>query len=87
MREVKPDTIKVHYFGWGSKWDAELPRKSGSGSKVCVHFSQCACVVWGFTCNLPAMFMSFIRVIAFPTGAFMDQICKLARADQGGRRG
>jgi hypothetical protein len=41
VREVKPDTIKVHYFGWGSKWDVELPRKSGSGSKVCVQSKVC----------------------------------------------
>ena len=27
VREIKNDTIKVHYFGWGSKWDAELPIK------------------------------------------------------------
>ena len=34
VREVKTDTIKVHYFGWGSKWDTELPRRKVSGSKV-----------------------------------------------------
>jgi len=27
VREVAPDTVKVHYFGWGSKWDAILPRR------------------------------------------------------------
>lgn len=26
IREVTPDTVKVHYFGWGSKWDTILPR-------------------------------------------------------------
>jgi len=41
VREVKPDTIKVHYFGWGSKWDYELPRRQGTKSKVCaVHVSM-----------------------------------------------
>ena len=36
VREVKPDSVKVHYMGWGSKWDAVLPRRKGSiNSKVC----------------------------------------------------
>lgn len=34
VREVTPDTIKVHYFGWGSKWDTVLPKKQVAGSKV-----------------------------------------------------
>ena len=34
--DVKSETtIKVHYFGWGSKWDVKLPRtNSSSGSKL-----------------------------------------------------
>lgn len=34
--DVKSETtIKVHYFGWGSKWDVNLPRtNSSSGSKL-----------------------------------------------------
>ncbi|KAL7546415.1 hypothetical protein ACHAWF_009751 [Thalassiosira exigua] len=28
--EIKPDTVKVHYFSWSSGWDAELPRREGS---------------------------------------------------------
>lgn len=31
VREVKPDTLKVHFFGWGSRWDAEVPRRKGGG--------------------------------------------------------
>ena len=35
VREVTPDTVKVHYFGWGSKWDTFLPRRKGAtNSKV-----------------------------------------------------
>ena len=30
--DVKSETIKVHYFGWGSKWDVKLPRTNGSSS-------------------------------------------------------
>jgi hypothetical protein len=30
VREIKTDTVKVHFFGWGSRWDAELPRRKGS---------------------------------------------------------
>lgn len=26
VSEVKQDTVKVHYFGWSSKWDTELPK-------------------------------------------------------------
>jgi hypothetical protein len=34
--DVKSETtIKVHYFGWGSKWDVKLPRtNNSSGSKL-----------------------------------------------------
>ena len=35
VREVSEDTVKVHYFGWGSKWDGKLPRRKGTNSKVC----------------------------------------------------
>lgn len=34
MREVTPETVKVHYFGWGSKWDTDLPRREGINAKV-----------------------------------------------------
>ncbi|KAL3781972.1 hypothetical protein ACHAWO_004785 [Cyclotella atomus] len=34
VREITPDTVKVHFFGWGSRWDAELPRRKGSTKKV-----------------------------------------------------
>lgn len=34
MRDVTPETVKVHYFGWGSRWDAVLPRKSAANSKL-----------------------------------------------------
>jgi len=44
VREVKPDTIKVHYFGWGSKWDYELPRRQGTKNKVCALHAMM--VVW-----------------------------------------
>ncbi|KAL7518675.1 hypothetical protein ACHAWX_003486 [Stephanocyclus meneghinianus] len=33
VREVTPETVKVHYFGWGSRWDGELPRRKGIGTK------------------------------------------------------
>lgn len=33
VREVSPTTVKVHYFGWGSKWDAVLPRSSKNSNK------------------------------------------------------
>ncbi|KAL9189843.1 hypothetical protein ACHAXT_009518 [Thalassiosira profunda] len=34
VREVTPATVKVHYFGWASKWDADLPRRKGTDSKL-----------------------------------------------------
>ena len=36
-RELTPDTVKVHYFGWASKWDGLLPRYKHVGSKVSYH--------------------------------------------------
>lgn len=30
VREITPDTVKVHYFGWGSKWDGILPLRRGA---------------------------------------------------------
>eukprot|EP00804_Cyclotella_cryptica_P029210 CCRYP_011647-RC/>CCRYP_011647-RC protein AED:0.05 eAED:0.05 QI:124/1/1/1/1/1/6/1079/1337 len=33
VRELTPETVKVHYFGWGSRWDGELPRRKGMGTK------------------------------------------------------
>jgi hypothetical protein len=30
VREITPDTVKVHYFGWGSKWDTILPLRKGA---------------------------------------------------------
>lgn len=38
VREVTEDTVKVHYFGWASRWDATLPKRRGDGIsklKVC----------------------------------------------------
>ena len=35
VREVGEDTVKVHFVGWGSKWDTTLPRRRrGDGSDV-----------------------------------------------------
>jgi len=32
IREVTADKVKVHYFGWASKWDATLPRYKNVGT-------------------------------------------------------
>lgn len=43
VREITPDTVKVHFFGWGSRWDAELPRRKGS-TKVCILLFCCSVI-------------------------------------------
>ena len=37
VRELTPDTVKVHYMGWSSMWDTDLPRRASGvvgGSNV-----------------------------------------------------
>jgi len=34
VREVGEDTVKVHFVGWGGKWDTTLPRRRREGSAV-----------------------------------------------------
>ena len=34
VTELTPKTVKVHYSGWGSRWDGELPTRKGVGNKV-----------------------------------------------------
>jgi hypothetical protein len=33
VREVTTDSVKVHFFGWGSKWDTILPLRKGSAAE------------------------------------------------------
>lgn len=80
VRDIKPNSVRVHYFGWGSKWDAELPRRSGSGSKVrsIIWFTFCyisprAMIPTSFKCVLPSFFYT-----ALPTGASLDKNYKVA---------
>ena len=80
VRDIKTNSVRVHYFGWGSKWDAELPRRSGSGSKVCSiirctfsYESSRAMIPTSFNCVLPSF--SFV---ALPTGASLDKNCEVA---------
>jgi len=34
VRELAPDSVKVHYFGWGSRWDGTVPRRKGGPKKI-----------------------------------------------------
>jgi len=34
VRELTPETVKVHYFGWGPRWDTEIPRRKGTNAKL-----------------------------------------------------
>lgn len=43
VKEVTPETVKVHYFGWGSRWDGELPRRKGVGNKVSSFYVLSCC--------------------------------------------
>ena len=52
VREVTPETVKVHYFGWGSRWDTDLPRKKGINPKVCM-------------CNLLLFLFTHVSILWF----------------------
>lgn len=74
VREVDEDTVKVHFVGWGSKWDTTLPRRRREGSAVSFvcHFMR-----WDWPCfvlELNVLFLSSLRLLSYCCILFQRQM-------------